>query len=1408
MAQLSDLRKQAAAAQQQATQLAAQLRLEQQALNAAVRQGNTAAANTHKQNIANLQAQRAKALADAAAAQQQVDTQRGSALTTAPDPIAGLDASVPLVLLPVRLETRIVGTDLLIRVYPDDIHIDSHEPGLTADEDRRGRDYRTQVAQGRAASDAWADLARFHGPQRAAYILKTIATADAPAVASRPSSWSKAPVAALLPDRWVALGYTAGGGRIFTAAGSPIPDQLIAGLSPDDSGAAPPPGGTDALQVIDPAMRWLFDFTEALKVGMALRVTLPAGVPALSRLLVFGVKTTMDAGEGSAALADLLDAHRFTSGFTYLRRGTPTNNTADAPSGSRIDEAGDFTPPAANAAGALAVRAFGASVTAFASAPGSADQSEASSRAMNSALWPSTWGYYIEQLLAGVVSDPGWSDFREHFLDYVRAGGPLPPVRIGKKPYGILPVTSLTMWASAGAADIPPRAITVLQNLRDAFRRAAGDLPHMGATGDPDQDLLSVLRMNAYSTSYSLRHMFGPWYVANFWAFQGTPTDSAWWSAQASAAALRTAIPGLPANTLQATALFAPAARGLGDKPLVDSGEGIGYLTALATADLASLRANTVLAAGSRTLLYDLARHSLLLAYARAARAVQAKAGVAVDVHEPELVDIDGQTNTVWRQLDQPVAAVTGTAKLGDYLAAPGNAPEVAGVQAGLKTLAAENADTLAMLLSETLDTASHRWDAWATSVATRRLAAIRGQKPAGLLVGGYGWVDNLTPGSASPPDGYIHTPSPVHATTAAILASGYLSHRTGASSNPFAVDLSAPRVKLANRLIDGVRTGQPLAALLGYELELDLHDANLSLYVARFRNIAPLVATPVSGGQVSESVAANNVVHGERIIAMWKTKDPGFQALRSPANTADFVKIDAIFTSLDAEVDALGDVMTANSVFQIAQGNFNRAGLSLDAVLRGEFIPDQEVVRTPRTGTGCTHRVLQFLDTASGPPPGWANTPLQARAQADPLLNAWAAGLLPKPDQIACQAVPAGGGNKTVRIADLQLSALDAVFLSESELRQRISVFLGADPSTPVDFDNTPAAVSFNQFLAMTSAIHALLGAARPLTGSDLTGMDDPGAIGIDFAELQARGDAAVAALQSVRDAAATKNAAALMRAAHFGLSNALPVPGRADYQLLGVVSDCTSRLNSVGQLNAQFDRATASPDAVFAYERARMRAVFGSDFQIAPRFTLAQPSELPTAFGASDALLGNRPMEAMNWFTRASQVRPQMANAADVLRFAEAFLSAVPVFSVGQLPFAPGEPWLALPSDPGAPRKGQLSLFAIGPVNLKPSLAGLVFDEWNEVIPDAKQTTAIALNYDRPGARAPHAILLAVAPNIAKPWDLPSLEAVLLETIEMAQLRLVDQDAMQELDQFLPALSVAMNAAGDTVASDLRVR
>ena len=78
----------------------------------------------------------------------------GGAPTGSTDPAlsATLAASHPIVLLPVRVETRYAdvragGRELLVRIWPDQVHVDAHDPRLTRS---RGRG-RASVLAGRLA---------------------------------------------------------------------------------------------------------------------------------------------------------------------------------------------------------------------------------------------------------------------------------------------------------------------------------------------------------------------------------------------------------------------------------------------------------------------------------------------------------------------------------------------------------------------------------------------------------------------------------------------------------------------------------------------------------------------------------------------------------------------------------------------------------------------------------------------------------------------------------------------------------------------------------------------------------------------------------------------------------------------------------------------------------------------------------------------------------------------------------------------------------------------------------------------------------------------------------------------------------------------------------------------------------
>lgn len=250
--------------------------------------------------------------------------------------------------------------------------------------------------------------------------------------------------------------------------------------------------------------------------------------------------------------------------------------------------------------------------------------------------------------------------------------------------------------------------------------------------------------------------------------------------------------------------------------------------------------------------------------------------------HEPALVDFDPRaadpTATWGRYLDrvvpglsaEPLAESIHRLGAGDHPAAA----RLDDVRADLRHLARLPSATLDLLLHEVLDAYSYRLDAWLTSLATSRLSARRDAGVRGVIVGAYGWVEDLRPAQPPtpidpPPDdepdvvagdssGFVHAPSLGQATTAAVLRSGHLSHGDAADGvHPLAIDLSSRRVRVAQQLLDGIGAGQPLAALLGYRFERGLHDRGLDVYIEPFRRVAPFGALAEAAARLHDAQRA-----------------------------------------------------------------------------------------------------------------------------------------------------------------------------------------------------------------------------------------------------------------------------------------------------------------------------------------------------------------------------------------------------------------------------------------------------------------------------------------------------------------------------------------------------------------------
>src|ERR1044072_4988229 len=168
--------------------------------------------------------------------------------------------ATPIVMLPVRLETRFFAredgnTELRVRVYPDKVHLDAHEPELTEDEILWGKHFWEQTWRSADNEEirriAWRQLVERFDGRPAAWISGTLRPLtpydrpkqflsnaepltnpiNFPSPPTKAESWTRAPRAVALPKKWWVFAYR-NGGLIKFASGSPIPNSFATGPGP------------------------------------------------------------------------------------------------------------------------------------------------------------------------------------------------------------------------------------------------------------------------------------------------------------------------------------------------------------------------------------------------------------------------------------------------------------------------------------------------------------------------------------------------------------------------------------------------------------------------------------------------------------------------------------------------------------------------------------------------------------------------------------------------------------------------------------------------------------------------------------------------------------------------------------------------------------------------------------------------------------------------------------------------------------------------------------------------------------------------------------------------------------------------------------------------------------------------
>ena len=1416
---------------------------------------------------------------------------------------------LPMLMLPVRIETRFYdrpSKQIRIRIFPDPCAIDAHDPTLAAEEASAGAAFWTAIAASKDEASrlaAWRALCAATGARRAGWVARKTRNGATPAV-RKAGTMTKAR-AGVLPGSWIASGFVSGV-KVFQSESTAVNATLAFSVDPAD--LDPAAAGTKTSS--DAA--WLFDFDRALRAGMAIQAPLPvAAANGFDELYVIG---TPSAANAAAAVESLLEAHLYARGAAFAPQGLPTNNTASvssgwippdddvdalfarefpdlvtaAPPGERA-VAGALTAaakpgvPTTNAARAAAALGIGTGVLQRFEFARSAE--DAAMGAMNTLLWPVTWGRYFDELLAGPskrffsAADVAW--IRAFFITHVRGGGTLPALRLGASPFGVAPVALLD---GVGDGDARAAALAALiARLRPSWQRAAAGLTRLSdaeaADGtDPGETLLDLLSRTAHPATFEARVMTDktPGLGFVFDVYRAGVFDPA---LNPNARRVNDVLGYIAGGSLgrqehtpslrhqrsdfeHVRAVLMRFRSGHGSETTVRSPSTQKMLSAAdTTAFFASLDLLIGLCEDAMEHLDEHAARIAPFATAGAPAALMKGpmgaghndpplaytvfAADAASVDSATLVTLDGDaavtpsTYLAWLARDArqrlgpgpsagaPPFAVNSRQPLLYRLAREASllaaGPQLRELASALESLSALGADEVALLLRQSLGLAAWRLDAWASALAARRLQEVRIDRATGVQAAAFGFVERVRPSWSAASvrrEGFVHTPSLAHATTAAVLRSGWHARGEGGANDPLAVDLSSARMRDAAWCLDAVRQGADLGDVLGARFERALSSAGLSVWIDPVRR----AVITLTGG-TPDPVAP--VVDGLDLAAVWN-HGAGSAALAAAMKFADgtpatgITEIRDALRALDGSVDAMADAVLADATHALVQGNPVRAGASLSAIADGSgAVPELDIVKTPEAGA------LVRTTVAMAANPGGATVwpPTRSpRALADPDAESIAQTLIGDPKTLRVRIVVAAPDQAPREIpaslADVivtpgfALGALDVLAMTGgpgdigSPLHRWITAWalqtLGpssAAMATMLGADDDDTAAD------RLAAWRDVLLRARPIETRDLPegAVASPDAVVERARAALASYRQAIESVEALLPPATEADASPLHDPEPAGLSGvlrALARFGHVDVLAHGLDGSARQRLawTTVRGGRGRLATASAALEAA-APDRAgdeRLRAarrvlttLFGPAVPGCAAVTPAAP--LIGMFVRSKERQAASPLSPRDWLDAIGRARPPLGRLAEALMVDQMTGVPAPATHLAQWPDHAGEPWCAA----GVPRddRQRTSLLLLAPHAdwrldaTRRSLSGLVVDEVVDRIPARRRDTGLALEIESPNAEAPQAMLLATCPP-GRTWNADLLLETVRDTIDWAKSRGVDGAVLSEFDQHLPAV------------------
>lgn len=1037
-----------------------------------------------------------------------------------------LSTNFPALLFPVRLEVRrLADKKIWLRVFPDQAQMDVLDRRLTVDELKAGALFYQKPVQEK--KKAWDALIEKYGVKRAAWILRAIPNpltdlADIEFKYEDEKSALLKPRFRGLPSRFRAIVYK-DGAIIYQKDFKDIPvglDFL---------------GGEGQNFSLDPNQsEWLLtDLKKAEGQGLAVCLDgLPSGLDLIDRIIVTGLLETSEEWSRTV-LEDMLEAHHYSSGMSFVEYGTPSNNTEEKDSG--------FVKNESNAEDAYQIEvegepgwssaSWGAQV---ASALGlkdkpylfrylkNASKSESEeSKSMRQAFIHRFSFELNRGLFQNVFNETDKNEVSKFFQFHVDANGYLPILRIGNQPYGIIPTKrtdffwidrsvvssntisgfvrdsnghaqkDISIWLKSvekwTKTDV--KGYFTFSNLNGKMYtllvEAAGKKIEIPNVEPGKGQVMITLQNDAFQhrlrdVLFRLKNRWSDitedkWRVPRI-APDRYPQQQVFWG-----------FDGAVNADLEQVMKMEPVSKGFRVRPLLADWAWnylLKYLRSCEFEGTASFGGQPPAQWFNNKFIQwqhslgDPKLQPIADALKKSREWMSLKKGgssIECDWLPTTLIgNIEGDENLV---LDKWMKEVWG-----DIFAINWTYNDVLSSFPDFKWCPL--AERIAW---QTFDLLSHRLDAWISGLAAQRLAEIRKQEKSkhGIYLGAYGWLEHLKfVKSEASEEGYIHAPSMPQAEAACILRNAHRNYRNNKNeNNPFRINLDSERVRQADFILEGIRQGQNLENLLGYQFERDLHEANLDRYIDEFREVGHNFKTfQLISTAIADETVTRSVVDGVSLTNWWTKFKPIENTpvkLRSTLNfldnasDKDLLTLSAILDRLCGAYDALGDCLQYEAMYQTVQGNFERSKAALETISGTAYPPELESLKTPVTGKTLSHRVaLLFPKDVEKP----ASSFLNPRAKVEPRFASWIENILGNPKQIGCtasyQTIPSSSGSAKTVIENiwlqkgqpdtpglsLQLDVVDLFYLSsrsseegQSEIEKRIEHVVRSARNLPI---------------------------------------------------------------------------------------------------------------------------------------------------------------------------------------------------------------------------------------------------------------------------------------------------------------------------------------------------------------------